>query len=380
MPLEETPSFPEPEPEPVPEHEYEHEQPQNPKPVPVAVSVPKPVIPVSHDLPHRIPNDEPRAVSIPGVKARFAFATFLSGSEKEYPYEIDTYFIATRLLVWQLLHSKETKSQNYTVPVIVIVAERVPEHQRQRLRKDGAVVVQVPSLSASWTKAGWSGWDSVLTKLRLFEFTDFERIAFLDVDTVLSKPIDDVFDDPAVEERYNLRNIHMNIPGAIEAPDTYVFAGNAESAHGHEFPPTQEGRDWPNRRYLNAGFFIIKPDVEMLKYYLSVLEMPDSFDSKLPEQNLMNAIHRRDGNMPWQQVNTIYNIHYPNMTDVEKGVKSVHEKWWIMGKDVGKLRFWMQARRWQMEGYYEALDELEMQAEQQKKAQAESIRMESDFA
>ncbi|PNS18514.1 hypothetical protein CAC42_5053 [Sphaceloma murrayae] len=307
--------------------------------------------------PPRPVNAEPLAVHIPGVKAKHAFATFLVGADKAALNGTeDRYFIATRLLIYQVLHAKETRTNDKTTPFIVLVTDRVSEEQRERLRKDGAAVVQVPGVTAPWLKPLVPGWDDVLTKLRLYEFVDFERIAFLDVDTILAKPIGDIFDDPAVREQKTLPHEHQRMRGAIKEPDSYVFAGNAEHTREHHFPPTQDHRDWPNRHYLNAGFFVLKPDPYMLKYYMSVLNTPNSFVSDFPEQNLMNEIHSHGRNMPWLQLNTMYNIHYPTMEDIEAGAKTIHEKYWI-GKP-GPLRMWMEAKRRQMEGYYEAMDEL----------------------
>jgi len=103
---------------------------------------------------------------------------------------------------------------------------------------------------------------------------------------------------------------------------------------------------------------VLKPDLQMLNYYLSVLNIENRYDSTLMEQNLLNYVHRREsegGNMPWTQLSTEWNIHYPSIADVKGGVKSVHEKWWAGKED---MRAWMTAWRWRMEGYYEAKDQM----------------------
>lgn len=43
------------------------------------------------------------------VRSKYAFATFLSGQDDEVPYQDDHYFIATRILTYQLLHAPETR-------------------------------------------------------------------------------------------------------------------------------------------------------------------------------------------------------------------------------------------------------------------------------
>ncbi|KAF2152977.1 glycosyltransferase family 8 protein [Myriangium duriaei CBS 260.36] len=302
-------------------------------------------------------NADPEAVHLKGVKSKYAFATFLAGTDQELEYKDDHYLIATRILAYQLLHANETRSSDPDIPFIVIVTDKVKEPSRERLRKDGAIVVEVPSLTADWLSPSISAWDNVMTKLRLWELVDFSRIAFLDADTVLAAPLDDIFSDPAADERHTNTSATMTWPSTptAPAPTTYVFAGNAEHQHEHHFPPTDEGRDWPNIRYLNAGFFVLQPSLDLLRYYISILRMPDAFNSELPEQNLLNKIHSWEGDMPWKQLSTTLNVHYPTMKDVRAGAKSVHEKWW--GGEDAELRIWMEGWRGRMEGFFEARDQ-----------------------
>ncbi|GAM84198.1 hypothetical protein ANO11243_021910 [Dothideomycetidae sp. 11243] len=304
-------------------------------------------------------NAEPEAVHIPGVRSKYAFATFLAGTTKELEYKDDNYLIATRILSYQLLHADETRSRDRNIPFIVAVTDRVKEPARERLRKDGATVIEVPGLKADWLGPTIESWEHVMTKLRLWELVDFERIAFVDADTILTEPLDDIFADPAVEERLTTVKIGSNI-GNVQnnLPSSYVFAGNAEQQHEHHFPPTEEGRDWPNKAYLNAGFFVMKPDLALLQHYIKVLNTANSFDSSLPEQNLLNMVHDWKGAMPWQQLNTTLNIHYPKMADIDGGAHSVHEKWWMgKGNVEDELAAWMRAWRWRMEGYFEDMDQ-----------------------
>jgi hypothetical protein len=79
-----------------------------------------------------------------------------------------------------------------------------------------------------------------------------------------------------------------------------------------------------------------------------------------PEQDLLNYAHRSEadgGNMPWQLLDSEWKLHYPNLVDLKGGVASSHEKWWAPGdKELGPcLNSW----RWRIEGFHEALDDLE---------------------
>ena len=137
-------------------------------------------------------------------------------------------------------------------------------------------------------------------------------------------------------------------------PSTYSFAGVPEMNREHRYPPTDANHDFPNINYLNAGFFVFKPSLEMLDYYLSVLSITGRFDPELTEQNLLNYAHRREGSMSWTQLANTWNMHYPNLNDLQGGVKSIHEKWWTPHDK--RLTSFMQAWRWRMERFFESQD------------------------
>lgn len=50
--------------------------------------------------------------------------------------------------------------------------------------------------------------------------------------------------------------------------------------------------------------------------------------SVYPEQNLLNCAHRTDGRMPWQDLGAGWNLKGAVKSDYEKGLKSIHQKWW----------------------------------------------------
>lgn len=294
--------------------------------------------------------DKATSKDLANVKSKFAFATFLAGTNDVRPYDEDHYFIATRILAYQLLHAPETRSRDAEIPFLVLVTEKVTEEQRQRLREDGAVVVVAPYLRADWINAAIEGWQDVMTKLRLWELTQFDRICFLDGDTQLISPLDGIFSDPAVAEQYTGNKTAKVKDDEAKMPSTFVFAGVPEMLQKHTYPPTEENHSFPNYGYLNAGFFVLQPSTALLEYYKSLINIPDRFNSEMPEQNLLNYAHRPDGNMPWKHLANTWNIHYPTMADVEGGVASIHEKWWSPDPSLSGL---MWAWRWRMEGFYE---------------------------
>ncbi|PVI03745.1 glycosyltransferase family 8 protein, partial [Periconia macrospinosa] len=291
------------------------------------------------------------------VKSKYAFATFLSG--KEDAKLTDPYFIAVRTLTYQLLYANETRSRDQTIPFVVLCTDKVPLEQRKRLQRDGAIVVVAESITSDWATTSVANWQGILTKLRLWELTQFERIALLDGDTILTQPLDAIFNDPAVslqETQLNKTDPNDPVikPDERALPPTYAFAAVTEMKAEHAFPPSRENNDFPNYNYFNAGFFVFKPSLDMLAYYLSVLDIPDRFNPDMQEQNLLNYAHRREGAMSWMLLENTWNIHFPRWEDVQGGVKSIHDKWWDPLDD--RLKDMMVAWRWRMEGFFEMRD------------------------
>jgi alpha-N-acetylglucosamine transferase len=289
-----------------------------------------------------------QSTSLDQVRSKYAFATFLGGEPNEQ------YFIATRMLVYQLLYAPETRSRDENIPIIVVVTKNVTEDRVARLRKDGAIVVPVDLISKDWVKPLVKKWSDVLTKLRIWELTQFERVCFMDSDTVLTRPLDGIFQDPAVITLNSTINEKKILKDEAEIPNTYSFAGVPEIKRKHHFPPNDTAGDFYNSNYLNAGFFVLQPSLKMFDYYLSLLNTPNKFRPDFPEQNLLNYAHRRDGNMPWLQLNATWNIHYPTKEDLEQGAQSLHEKWW--SPEQKPLKPYLESWRWRMEGYFEAKD------------------------
>lgn len=295
--------------------------------------------------------------TLESVQAKYAYATFLAAPAvpDEGHMERDQYFVATRMLAYQLLHAPETRTQ-HNYPLIVLVTSDVSQAKRDRLRRDGAIIWEAAPLDAGWVKTDISTWRDVMSKLRLWELTQFERICFVDGDTILTASLDGIFDDPAVVSHSTSARPEAIATDEAPLPSEYVFAGVPEMQKVHHYPPSEEGGDWVNINYLNAGFFVLRPSLEMLDYYTTLTKISVRFDPYLPEQNLLNYAHRREGNMPWRQLDTRWNMHYPSVADLTGGVASLHEKWWAPVNE--DLKPFLQSWRWRMEGYWEARDGL----------------------
>ncbi|UPX12083.1 uncharacterized protein EKO05_0002656 [Ascochyta rabiei] len=306
--------------------------------------------------PYRPNGQQWQPTTLKDSNAKYAYATFLAGNAEDA--EKDVYFLGARLLAYQLIHASETRS-NTSIPFIVMVTKTVSEAKKDRLQRDGAIVVVVEDLVADWI-AGRDPinprFKDVMTKLRLWELTQFDRICLIDGDTVLMENIDGVFGDPAVNTRTTLDKPNAIRDDEAPQPTEYAFASTAEPKINHDFPPSEEKQQYqfgPN--YLNSGFIVFQPSTDMFAYYVSLLDKSDGrWGEGLPEQNLLNWAHRRPkGNMPWQTLDRMWNIHFPTVQDMEAGVKSLHEKFW--NPEHKDLRPYLEKYKWRMLGYFEGL-------------------------
>lgn len=183
-----------------------------------------------HTIPH---NPNWKATELKDVTSNYTYATFLAGNDKSQ--EDDVYLLGARVLAYQLLHASETKTQK-NIPFLVIVTKTVSREKRERLRKDGAIVVEVEDLVAEWIALKDPinpRFRDVMTKLRLWEFTQFERICLIDGDTILMDNIDGVFDDPAVKTQKTQHKPESIKHDEAPLPAEYAFATTAEPSTWH---------------------------------------------------------------------------------------------------------------------------------------------------
>ncbi|KAJ4296397.1 hypothetical protein N0V90_006442 [Kalmusia sp. IMI 367209] len=292
---------------------------------------------------------------------RFAYVTFLSGAfDEDDNIEKDNYFVATRILVWQLLHKAETRTNG--IDVIVMVTPSVSQSRRDRLAKDGAIVYPVQFLHVendSWIRAAQHRWDDVMAMLRAWEMTQYSRILMLDGDTMLRLPLDGIFSDPGAEVRETrLLDNNTALDGEARLPPNYLLGSLSEVLDSkHDFPP-KDGTGLKSIGKMNAGFMVLTPSQSTFNYYVSLLNITDAFDPKYPVQNLLNYAHRWDGPMPWTEVSYTWNIRCPTENDFAKGLVSMHEKWWTQPSlyENQKVKDFLMAQRWEMKGWYGAWD------------------------
>jgi len=282
---------------------------------------------------------------------KLAYATYLAGTSRNPPpNDRDNFFVATRMLVYQILHDPVTKSRK-SLPMVVLVDPLVTESKRRRLEKDGARVIPVEYLrpQTAWLKPAKPRWEDLMVKLRLWELQEYDRILFMDSDNMLTRPMDEIFDEPGAQWQES-PNI-LSVDKGNLAPE-YVMAGVLEVPRNHSYPPKEE--DFFSLEIFNGGFFVCAPSQRLFRHYKEILDTPESFNSSLMEMALLNYAHRKDGPMPWARLPNTWSIRNPNWRDVQGGVASVHEKWWKAHefKLDWELGHWFREIGWKMQGFY----------------------------
>ena len=220
------------------------------------------------------------------------------------------------------MHQPETRS-NTSIPFVVVVSTEVSPSKRARLEKDGAKVVVVDTISdPEWldTRQQYQG---VMTKLRVFQQTEYEKMLYIDADMLITRRMDAIFEDESTriqEPNKELDNQNETAP----LPPSYMLAGQAQQIDRvHRYPPDPE-MDW-----MCSGFMVFKPSQEIFEYYTSIMERKDSFDPMYPDQNLLNYAHRWEGPMPWTNVYYKWTSTYPTIKEYAMGAAALHEKYWL---------------------------------------------------
>lgn len=286
---------------------------------------------------------------------RLAIALLMTSTvDQSEDLENDNYFVATRMVVWQLLHNPSTRI-NSSIDVFVMVTPDVSESRRERLKQDGVTLRPVEFLHTSndgWLVPEEPRLADMMAKLRLWELTEYSRILFIDSDFVLREPLDGIFDDPATQRVSTLRGNFDRFDSEEPLPETYLLASLPETSDSnHDFPPSNINTP----ENMNGGFFMMAPDLVMFEHMKSIMDIEDAFDRKYMEQSLINYVHRKDGPMPWKETNFIWNIRYANENDFKEGIVSMHEKWWEQPAiyDNEEVKYYLRRVRWEMKGWYD---------------------------
>lgn len=290
-----------------------------------------------------------------------AFATFLPADPKpsspdNLKDESDGSYLATRVLAYSLLHSRASGT-NARIPFLVLCTPSVSARKRARLARDGATIVLVKDISATWLQPQTPLEQDVLAKLHMFKLTQYTKICYLDASTLVTAPMDGVFFDEATLTQATLTSPVQIKEDEAALPRTYMLAAHPDYTNDtHEYPPPQD------LSAMSAAFLLFTPSKTLFNYYHSLITSESaspniSASESSADQALLNYAHRREGNMPWNPLWYGWNVNRPSERDWKGGARSFTARFWDKdGSLDGVLRAMWRELRAEMEGFYTGRD------------------------
>ncbi|KAJ5592613.1 hypothetical protein N7537_009517 [Penicillium hordei] len=242
----------------------------------------------------------------------------MTENDFEFPDVEAPYVQAARLLTFQLLRNPRTRNRIDNIPFLILVTPDIPQKHRNLLSREGATIIPVANLNHDWGSS--QRWDTDLAKLNLWKLEEYDKIVFLNVDSVLFRPIYEIFDDPAATMRA------VTKPTA-KMPKNYMIASQHDSRMKLNTQLVSD-REFYEKGDMDTGFFILCPSNDLYKYYVGLRLILDQDDSVRPKQNILDYAHRADGPMPWQSLGPEWNLKDASQSDCEAGLKSINHKWW----------------------------------------------------
>ncbi|GKV06816.1 hypothetical protein SLEP1_g18652 [Rubroshorea leprosula] len=219
-------------------------------------------------------------------------------------------------------------------PLVVAVLPDVPQHHRQILESQGCIVREIQPVHPpeNQTQFAMAYYVINYSKLRIWEFVEYDRMVYLDGDIQVFDNIDHLFDLPTgyfyavmdcfCEKTWS-QSPQYKIGYCQQCPDKVQW-------------PIEMGS--PPPLYFNAGMFVFEPDLLTYSSLLETLKVtpPTSF----AEQDFLNMFFRKI----YKPIPSVYNLvlamlwRHPENIDVDK-VKVVHycaagsKPWRYTGKE-----------------------------------------------
>lgn len=154
-------------------------------------------------------------VGAPRDLSKCAYVTFLTSED----------YVDAAVVLARSIKATETRVKHF---VLLSTSERLVNEPRLRdYYNDIRLIKAIPFDNPSWKlKDGQKRFELVLSKLRIFELTDFERVVYLDADCLVLENIDDLFqrDEPLAALHPGKRRPFVINAGVMTLrPDQHLF-------------------------------------------------------------------------------------------------------------------------------------------------------------
>ncbi|CAL9238078.1 unnamed protein product [Arabidopsis halleri] len=205
-------------------------------------------------------------------------------------------------------------------PLIVATLPDVPEEHREILRSQGCVVREIEPVHPPDSQDAYARAYYVInySKLRIWNFEEYNKMVYLDGDIQVFDNIDDLFD---LEDGY--------VHGVLSCFCEKIWSYTPLYSNGYcQYCP--EKVMWPDEMksarpppYFNAGMFVFEPNPSTYESLLHTLQITPP--TPFAEQDFLNMFFEK----VFKPVSPVYNLilsvlwRHPGNVDLER-VKVVH--------------------------------------------------------
>lgn len=220
-------------------------------------------------------------------------------------------------------------------PLIVAVLPDVPEEHRRLLVSQGCIVREIEPVYPPENNTQFAHAYYVInySKLRIWEFVEYEKLIYLDGDIQVYENIDHLFDQP---NGYFYAVMDCFCEASWSKTPQYKIGYCQQCPEKVQWPTAELGP--PPSLYFNAGFFVYEPSISTYHDILKTLKEtpPTSF----AEQDFLNMYFKEK----FKPLPNDYNLvlaflwRHPEKVDLSK-VKVVHycaagsKPWRYTGKE-----------------------------------------------
>jgi inositol 3-alpha-galactosyltransferase len=242
----------------------------------------------------------------PAKPATRAFVTFLAGD--------GDYWMGVVGL------AKGLRKVGSAYPLVVAVLPDVPESHRRILISQGCIVREIVPVypPENQTQFAMAYYVINYSKLRIWEFLEYERMVYLDADIQVFDNIDELFDLPKG---------HFYAVMDCFCEKTWSHTPQYQIGYCQQCP---DKVTWPGAKmgpppalYFNAGMFVHEPSMATAKALLDTLRVSPT--TPFAEQDFLNMFFREQ----YKPIPLVYNLvlamlwRHPENVQLEK-VKVVH--------------------------------------------------------
>ncbi|CAM0872934.1 unnamed protein product [Alopecurus aequalis] len=236
--------------------------------------------------------------------------------------------------------AKGLRKAGSAYPLVVAVLPDVPESHRRILVSQGCIVREIVPVypPENHTQFAMAYYVINYSKLRIWEFVEYERMVYLDADIQVFDNIDELFDLPKGHfyavmdcfcEKTWSHTPQYQIGYCQQCPDKVTW------------PAAEMGP--PPALYFNAGMFVHEPSMSTAKALLDTLRVSPT--TPFAEQDFLNMFFREH----YKPIPLLYNLvlamlwRHPENVQLQK-VKVVHycaagsKPWRFTGKEANMDR------------------------------------------